>query len=302
MWKIQILKRFVLMLAGAILFNGPLNGQELAWQFKAGDQFDVILDQQKVALTGVDKRVAKSDSQTRIKQRWEVESIDDKGNFRVKQIIESIRMSVVNPEFPQQALSVDTDSEAKVSRESTNVLKQVRPLIGRELFVTITPRGEILGVTYSDETKTILQELPGSLNLQALFTDQGIKDLLGAAAIVFPEKTPEPGGSWETKDSIVNALGKFLRVRQYRLEEIEDLGQRKVAMIKLNTTITPESVDEKNGRLNSFAETGELRIDLSKGYVQSSKTHSVTEAETNYRDIGVKTTIESTNSVTINLR
>jgi hypothetical protein len=295
------------MLAAAIsvflwLFSGSLVAQELLWQLKTGDQLDVVLSQQKIAHTSVDEKVAKTDSQTKIRQRWNVESIDENGNYRVKQVVDAIRLSVANPEYPQQALFVDTESELKVVRESANVLKQIRPLIGMELFVTMTPRGEILAVTYSDEAKKILQELPGSLNLQALFSVDGMKDLLGAAAIVFPEKTPDQGETWEISDSVLNSLGKFLRVRKYQLADLEDLGQRQIAVVKLNTTIQPESVDGKNGKLNSFTETGELRIDIGKGYVQSSQTHSVTEAETNYRDIAVKTTIESTCSVTINVR
>lgn len=278
------------------------SAQELAWRLTTGDRFEVTLGQQKQAQTSVDKRIAKNHSQTSIRQSWEVEAVDDKGNFRIQQTIKSIRISVENPELPSQALIVDTDSKAAVGKESTKVLNQIRPLIDLELIVTISPRGEILGVSYSDQAQKILQELPGSLDLQSLFTADGIKDLLGAAAIVFPEKSPNRGERWQVTDTVRNPLGEFQRTRAYHLARVEGSDQQQVAVIELKTTIEPKSTNEKNGKLNSFTEIGELRVDLSRGFVRSSRTESITDAETYYRETGVKTTIENINTLTLEAR
>jgi hypothetical protein len=300
--SLRLIGGALIVILGLLPLGPSLSAQELTWKLKAGEKFEVALTQKKFTQTSVDKRMVTNNSQTMIRQHWDVDSIDDKGNFRIKQIIKSIGLSIENPELPSQALLVDTDSDIEGSKESIRVLDQIRPLLGMELTVTISPRGEILGVGYSDDTQKILQELPGSLGLQSLLSAQGVNDLLGAAAVVLPKKAAQPGQSWTGTDSVINPLGEFKRIREYHVIEIENQNASQVAVIDLATTIEPGVVNPKNGKLISFQETGKLKVDLNRGMLQSSETTSVTVAATRYQEIEVKTRIETINKFVIDTR
>jgi hypothetical protein len=280
-----------------------LRGQELRWNLSVGDRLGVILNQHKVSTTRVDKREVRIDSSTTIHQGWEVVAIDESGNFEIQQSIEAIKVRVANPEFPSQSLAFDTTSETWPSKESANILKQVLPLIGLQFKVTMSPRGEIKAVTSSEETTTQLQELPGSLDLQSLFTEKGLKEMLGGTVLVFPAQSSKEGDRWETKNIVVNPLGVFERVTQHQYAKTEKVNDAQIAVVELASTIEAKKlVDEKEGKLNSYEESGELRFDLVNGFVRSAKTHSLTEVETWYGETGLVTTVDSTNTVSIEAR
>jgi hypothetical protein len=295
----------IFVILGLLISSGTANnlhGQgdayPLAWRLSVADRFAVHLVQQKTTVTRVDKREVKIESSTTIRQNWEVVSVEPNGDYRIKQSIESIRASVGNPEFPGQALIFDTESETRPVKEAAQVLKQITPLIGLNFFVQMSPQGQIKSVTYSDETQKLLQQLPGSLDLQSLFTEDGVKDLLGAASIVLPSQPLQDDKRWEVTDSVSNPFGQYTRIRNYRLARIE--GQDATAVIEFSTAIEPKKVaDLPDEKLNSFEETGEIRINLKNGFVQSSRSRSITQVETKYSEIALYTTVESVATVTL---
>lgn len=292
--------------AGALLLlkqSSLSEAQELRWNLSVGDRFRVSVNQERNSTTRVDKREVRISSLTTIDLDWQVTAIDENGNFQIQQSIQKVAAKVGNPEFPSQAISFDTDSENRPKKESLKVLQQVQPLIGVNFNVSLSPRGEITAVTCSEETIKLLQELPASLDLQSLLSEQGLKEILGANGLVLPENSPQEGTAWEAKTTVVNPFGVFDRLTKFKFARTEKVNNVELAMIELQTSVEPKTrVNEKEGKLNFYEESGSLNFDLSNGAVQSLKTKSLTEVENNYSDTRLVTTVENTNHLKIEPR
>ncbi len=282
-------------------FVTALPAQEIKWKLTTGDKFEVLCEQQTTTLTTVDKRKTKINSSTSIAMNWTVTAVDDQGIGQIDQAITAIRLDVANPEVPSQAIAFDTASPTKPSIESAKILKQVSPLIGLKFAVTMSPAGKIIDVALPDETQKVLRELPGALRLQELFSETGIKDLLGNSAIVLPDKTDLNSAGWMVQDAVKNSFGEFARVRKYTIPAINSETGPDRLRLNLVTTMQPaeKNSDKQTGQLILFSETGDLIWDVERGFFVSSKILSTTKTEMPYHESKIETTVENTNSMTI---
>lgn len=281
----------------------------IKWKLAAGDQFKITLNQTSSADTKVDSRQTKIQNATTLEMDWNVLNVVE-GDATIEQSITAISLNVSNPAVPAQAVALNTSAseiEAKgFSKTSRALLKQIKPLIGLKFNVTMAASGKIKEVTLPEATSTALNKLPDTVRLRQLFSPEGLTQILGASAIVFPEKTIDAGGTWSEKKMITTPLGAFSRNRTYAVVGPKSLQGNDLIEIKMEPTMTvlPEQESEPDsvlaGKLISFSGTGTLLVDGKNGYLKSSSFENELASERLYREKKIETVVKNQIKMTVN--
>lgn len=305
---------------GAILlisgFASAAYGQskELKWKLKAGDQFAVVLVQKSNSETKVDTRETTVASETTIGMDWEVKNVNSNGDATISQSLTSVKLSVTGftrkkkgeTASPLMEVNFDTSAPDGITSESKNLMQQVQPLLGLNFEVVMSPQGEIIDVQTPENVAKQLAQMPDTQKLRALFSKDGLKDILGASAIVVP-KNLTPGQSWTEKTETTTALGSFNRNRTYTYIETKPVDGKQVAEFSLNVTLDP--IDESDSqaaataldsKLIEFTGSGVLLMDVDGGFFHSSKIENRAHSEKPYREKMVDTVVTNQIEMTVN--
>ncbi|MEL7498816.1 MAG: DUF6263 family protein [Planctomycetota bacterium] len=270
---------------------------KLRWKLNQGESYTLNLSQKTTAKTEIDSRSNRVNSDVKIQFQWDIDNVDDDGVATIKQSIASIAVSVSDPEVPAQAVAFDTDSDQKPSRNSRDLLKQVKPLIGLEFVVSLSNRGELLNVELPEETEKRINELPNALRLKALFNQQGLTELLRSSTLVFPESLTEK--KWQTDDLQSTPFGKLNRTVNYTLDDTSDSAWSIQSNISVSSeTQTDEEIiasktGDKGAKLIAFNGSGTLKFDPVSGRVVSSNSTSTAKTSAEYREKTIVTNVTS---------
>ncbi len=294
-----------------LLITGPCAGQALQWKLAAEDRFQVEFVQMSETRTDVANRTpgavprkTTTSVETMLTMDWEVSELDADQNAVIDQSISRIRLSVTNPALPSSSLEFDTSSEERISAASSAMLDQVRPLVGLKFRVTMSPKGKIVAITLPEQTQSTLRKLPGSPQLQSLFTEQGISELFGATAIVLPSEDVDVDSAWEDDSTVSTAFGKFKRTRKYRYTGNEQVDGRNLAVFKIETTLNELTAapGDTPPKLVHYSESGSASFDIDAGFFRRCRVQGLTQTELNYREKKIQTTVENSVEMTITQR
>jgi hypothetical protein len=294
---------FLLFVLSLGLSGSPAYGQApaLKWKLKPDDQFEVRLVQSSTSKTKVDSRETLMNNSTTIVIDWKVSEVAESGDATIEQSLKSIKLLVGDPAVPSQVISYDTALPNVGSKESQELLKQVMPLIGLRFDVVMSPWGEIKAVSLPEETKDVLNQLPATMKLRALFSDQGLKDILGSSVVVLPEQEFKAGDQWTTETVTPTVFGNVKRKRTYTLVGTKTVDGREFAEFKMVASMEPDENGTEgqtkgaslNGSLISFSGTGQLMLDLDGGYFTFSEVQNRVETERPYREKMIQTEVTS---------
>ena len=79
----------------------------------------------------------------------------------------------------------------------------------------MNPRGEILDVEIPEQSMQAIREAPASMQIRQVLTKEGLSDLFGQSAIVFPEKSLSAGDTWIDQTEIKNEVGTIKKIDQF---------------------------------------------------------------------------------------
>src|SRR5262249_13872735 len=105
----------------------------------------------------------------------------------------------------------------------------IKPLIGAEFELVMTPRGEITSVTpINDVAKALLAATDKSESNAA--SQEGLQQLLRRPLVVLPGKEAKPGDTWTASSDRTTAAGSLKLETTYRLESVDDKSVAKIAI------------------------------------------------------------------------
>ena len=282
--------------------------QPLKWKLKKDDQFEVRLVQSSNAKTNVDSRETETENSTTIVIVWKVIDVAENGDATIAQSLKSIKLSVGNPAVPSQAIAYDTSSpQDEISKASKKLMTQVMPLLGLRFNVVMSPLGEIKSVSLPTETQDVINQLPATMQLRALFSDQGQKDILGASVVALPSVGLSVGENWTETDLAVTEFGNFIRKRIYTYVGNKQVDGLDFAEFKMDAGMEPTGNEGETqaqgaslkGSLITYSGTGTLMFDLAGGYFSSSKIENRVETERPYREKTIKSEVTNQIEMTV---
>lgn len=304
---------FVCLLISLPTANAIGQSDGLRLKLETGDKFEIVLVQNSNSETKIDSRETNVDSATTITMGWEVSEVEPNGDATIAQSLTSVKLSVTgftrkkkgDTASPLMSISFDTSAPDGITRESKNLMKQIQPLLGLKFDVVMSPRGEIKEVTVPEAMTELLDKMPDTQSLRALFSKTGLKDILGASAIVLPEGLKE-GQSWTEKSISKTALGTFNRNRTYTFVGKKTVDGAEIAEFSVAVTLEPTDVTETktasdilNSKLIEFTGSGKLLMDVEEGFFKTSKVENRAHSEKPYREKKIDTVVSNQIEMTV---
>ncbi|MEM9943020.1 MAG: hypothetical protein AAF939_15765 [Planctomycetota bacterium] len=282
------------------------------WNLEQGEEFEVTLFQTTNSKTRVESRETVLNSSNTIVMNWTVAEVVD-GVYKLEQELRQIQLQVGDPAVPNQAVEYDTGlAEQKVSKVSRKLRKQILPLIGLKFNVSMTDLGEITDVELPDETAEVINQLPGTLAIRKLFSETGLRQVLGSASIVLPSEELQPGEKWESRQELNLAFGDFVRIREFEYKGERKIDDNRFAEFKLTSRIENKDADAgkdagsggvkksiPSGTLKSFQGSGKMMLGLDSGYFVSSSVETQVDTESPYREKTILTELISRVEISI---
>ncbi|MEM7454007.1 MAG: DUF6263 family protein [Planctomycetota bacterium] len=285
-----------------VFAQSTANAQTAQWKFNEGDQFSVTMTQSSEITSNLtladvddqDKIGRTARSELILDMDWQVTAIED-GNAIVEQTISRIRVVADTGSASEDEISIDTSSDDPLRGIAGSLRTQMKSLIGLAFDVTMSPRGEVIDVTVSDETQEALRAIPGSMQIRQMMTAESMADLYGQAVVVLPEDSLEEGQPWETSAQIGTAMGAVSRTNRYTFAGMQEVDGRSLASFDVVTTLEPVATEGETpeSRLVDFEGGGTMMMDLEAGHFVSSTASNVMNTEREYFDKTIVTTVSS---------
>lgn len=286
---------------------------DLKWKLEKGDQFAVVLVQSSKSETKVDARETTVVSETTIAMNWEVTAVNSEGDATIEQSLDSVKLSVTGftrkkkggAASPLMSIKFDTAATDDITNESKKLMNQILPLIGLKFNVEMSPLGEIKNVTIPDAVAQQLNKMPDTQKLRALFSKKGLKEMMGAAAIVLPEELT-PGQTWTNESKTSTALGSFVRTRTYTFVGVRTVDGTEVAEFSVAVALEPINDSETktassslDSKLIEFEGSGNLRLDTAGGFFKTSKIENRAHSKKPYREKTIDTVVSNQIEMTV---
>ena len=281
----------------------------LAWKLKKADELTLEFEQIQSVQTRIDARDRSLESEMTLAVGWKVIEVADSGDATIEQTIERIRLKTGTPgDEVKKVVDLDTGSEDRLRGVSRDVMKQVKTLIGLKFEVVMSPNGEVVTVTPDASVAPVVAALPKTSALPRVFSAAGMTRLIADSTFNLSDNKVGSGDSWsETSKPTMTAndgrIFNFDKATNYKVKSIDSkqanidveitLQQTPAAPAKVATALTSPL------ELTSFTGGGEIVFDHATGSIVSSEIKSETKTRVTYREDQVKTTIATTNRLTV---
>ena len=291
----------LLSLLAAVYCDGVLaEGKVLRWKFQQGDHFHVVLTQSSVHETRVNNRPLKMTVAMTTELDWKIASVDEQGRGVMTQSFTRMALKMDNDQG--QSLDFDSASESKPRGLAQGVAERIKPLIGLQIQLTMTDRGEIVEVALSDKAQSAISDAAKDARFKDLFSKEGLTQMLRQSAIVLPEKAVAEGDSWTTKTSANSPVGVLDQTHEFTYGSTEERDGRSLEKMTVQTSLDirkAKSSSEPKLKLSDQSQTGDFYFDSESGnFVESTIKQKLT-SETPYRDLLIHATVDSSMSMTI---
>ena len=274
---------------------------EIRWRLNPDDVLQIEMQQRTGIVSQADQRNRKSTNEMRLWMQWTVQQVND-GQMTISQVINRIQLiSRVPTEGGEQVTEIDTDDMGGPNPKALakRLTRLVEPLIGAEVTLEMTYRGEIVSVEIPDESLTALREAPSSMQLRNVFTQDGLKNLFGQAAFLAPEAAVKPGDSWKSNKKLSNEFGTFEQVQTFTMEPgaADADSEREFSLV---TELVELEASESGGKLVSFDSSGSFVFDVDGGYFSRSNVKTSMQTSRQYREKTIESTVTSDVNITVN--
>jgi hypothetical protein len=274
---------------------GPVRGQTmLRWKLKPGDSLAVTIDQQTDSTVAFSGKSAKTDIALKLTLGWNVVAADANG-FKIRQSIDGIQQKLTT----QQAgtIEFDSTSKAKPTGQSRDLADALRPLIGAEFDMAMTPRGEITAVEPANEAaKALFAGLEAGQTTDAT-ARASVEQMLKRPLLVLPERPTSVGETWTASSERPTVAGPLKIDTTYKLAGIANQNGRPVARIAMTASFTPAAGGQLT--VKSPEHSGEIEFAVDNGRLIKISQQQKLTTERPYRETTIVVTLASQQTTTL---
>jgi uncharacterized protein DUF6263 len=277
----------------------------LRWRLKSGEALSVETRQQTDSHVAFGAKSATTKIDINLGLIWTVVAADDEAST-IKQSIQRVVVDLVAPESPP--IQYDSSSTARLTGQAARLADGLKPLIGADVEMVMTSRGEIVSVKPANKAAEWMFEMNKGDPADSTFV--GRRDLsavLRRPLVVFPEKAIEEGETWERRDSLHAGSWQFQQVWSYRRSGTVDREGKTLVRIdassKIDPTYRPLAVGaqprEAKIAVKSHEQTGVILFSPEDGRVIDAEQTQKLVTESPYRETTIVVTLTSTQKTTI---
>ena len=272
----------------------PAQGQaSLRWKLKPGESLAVTIDQRTDSDVSFSGKKATTRIDLKLVLGWSVTAAENTG-FKIRQSIDQIQQVLTT----QQAGTIEFDSSSKVkpTGQSRDLADALRPLIGAEFDMTMTPRGEITAIEPANEAAKTLFAGQGGQNADAT-ARVTVDQMLRRPLLVLPDRPINIGENWSVSSERPTVAGPLKIDTTYKLIDLADQNGQAVARIAMSANFTPAPGGQLT--VKSPEHGGELQFAISDGRLIEIKQHQKLTTERPYRETTIVVTLTSQQTTTM---
>jgi hypothetical protein len=262
----------------------------LRWKLKPGDTLTLEIDQHTDSQVGFSGKSAKTQIDLKLKLSWKVAAAGDSG-FTIRQSVEQISEKITTQDMG--VIEFDSAATARPAAQARELAESIKPLIGAEFELVMTPRGEITSATpVNDVAKAVLAKADKST--QGASSQEGLQQMLKRPLMILPEKEVKPGDAWTVSSDRATAAGPLKLETTYRLESVDD---KSVAMIAM--TAKAQAGPGSKTTIKDHQHSGTISFSLADGRMLEIDQEQKLVTERPYRETTITVTLDSTQKTTL---
>ena len=203
-----------LLVMMALCWPDAAGGQTLLrWKLKPDDSLRITIQQETESQVAFSGKSATTKIDLIVELDWLVTAADEK-EIKLKQTLRGVKLKLQSPEGG--VIEYDSGAEARPTGQAREMGESLQPLIGMEIQLTMTPRGEIVAAEPANKGAEGLLE-PGKPGEQTAVSRAQVQQLLKQSLVVLPEKAVELNDEWRTTNNLSGAAGNYQQMTTYRL-------------------------------------------------------------------------------------
>lgn len=230
----------------------------LRWKFKTGDSISCVIDQQMTENMKILGNDVKITSAQVVDIRWDINTVDSDGVASMTQTIEKIKMKV---ETPQGAIEYDTSS-SKAPEGLAEILGPLfKAMVKQPMTYKMSSAGKVSDVKLPAEMVEGLKKVPGMERMGAMFSEDGMKQMISQGALLLPTEVAEVGKSWQNESTVDQGpLGKMKTTTTYTYAGVEMHDGKEMDKIEMSLVIEYPDGDKAETKVELTEQEGKGTI------------------------------------------
>ncbi len=274
----------------------------LRWKLEPGQSLVVDFQQQTTSTVAFSGKSAETKIDLGMELLWSVAGVDDVG-IAVKQSIRRFQFKLESPKAG--VIQYDSAAKTRPTGQARAIADAIKPLLGAEVEITMTDRGEIVAARPANAAADLLFAAPGAAEQPGVFSKQAVETMLRHPLVVFPEKPVEDDGSWKLESVLNAAAGTFKQSTTYRLAGMQEHDGQQLAKIAVSAVLEPQAKPAPGaagpGKLTVKAheQTGQILFSAQQGRLVSAEQSQTLSTERPYRETTITVTLASKQTTTV---
>jgi Family of unknown function (DUF6263) len=243
----------------------------LRWKFNPGETLRYTMVQETTqGMKAMGQEFKTNLSQT-VDLHWSVKTVSPEGVADMSQTIDRVRMKVDGPgggfEFDSQA------GKAPEGPAANLLAPLLKTLVGAEFTLKMNARGELSDIKVPPTLVESLRKASPAASAGGMFSEDGLKNLIGQSSLALPEASLEKGKTWSNSSRLpVPMLGTMVMDKTYTYEGV-DPKEASLVKIGLDTKVSLEPAADSNVavKITSHDGKGEFAFDPQSGRMVTSR-------------------------------
>ena len=283
-------------IAGAARAQAPLR-----WKLEPGQLLLVEVRQQTTSQVSFSGKTAEAKIDLTVQYVWSVGEPAEKG-MTVTQKIDRI---VLQLDTKSGTIKYDSADPKRPSGPARDVADAVKPILGAEIAIVMSARGEIHSAKPANEAAEKLFAAGGAADPPGVFSKKSVETLLRQPLAVLPEKAVAEDETWTVDGDLDATAGRFKQTTTYRLAGAEEQEGQKLARINHSATLEPAEAPAKPVGpaaplvLKAHEQSGHYLFSPELGRLVSASQKQKLTTERPYRETTIVVTLDSTQTTTI---
>ena len=274
-----------LALAAMLTACGPPTaafGQtQLRWHFTPGETLEIEIRQGIQLDSKFGDEPIQVRNQMRQEMTWRVDSVDSEGTAQLTMRIDRLVMSLEIP--GADSIEFDSANEEDAEGPAQRIAGDVRPLVGLECRLRVTPRGEVVSFKPTPQAEERLANMRPEMRWREIFSRQGIGTLVQLAVSPLPADAVVKGECWNATETVNSPVGPLQKETRYCYAgPNKEHGEKTARLEKINIQEQWTLAKEKNPsrvelQIKQQEGSGVLLVDAVAGrLVSGERSHKVT--------------------------
>jgi hypothetical protein len=293
----------VVLITTFLSLTNQANAQTLLrWKLKPNESLHVAIEQHTDSTVSFTGKSAATKIDLTLVLGWNILTADDAG-FRIRQTIERIHQKLTTVQ--SGTIGFDSASSAKLTGQSRDLADSLRPLVGAEFEMTMTPRGEITAVQPANNSaKALMAALEtnpdGDATAKATTAKSTVEQMLRRPLLVLSDKPVAANESWSVSSQRPTAAGPLTINTTYTLNKLSDQNGKPIANINISAAFTPAPGGQLT--IKEPFHSGQIQFNVADGRLIEIKQQQKLTTQRPYRETTITVTLDSTQTTTMATR